>query len=80
MEFETKLESFDDKHVQKVRILKLFQISDFVPTAALRIIAYQYNARIYELRKSGYHIVSDKEDGKCGFRLVGWNYKKVMEQ
>lgn len=78
MEFTTTLDTFDDKHKQKERILKLFKLSEFVPTAALRLIAYQYNARIYELRKAGYHIVSDKEDGKCGFRLVGYDWRKVM--
>ena len=28
--------------------------------------------------KAGYHIVSDKEDGKCGFKLVGYDWRKVM--
>lgn len=54
---------------QRDKILKLLIDNDFVSTAQLRLFAYQYNARIYELRKSGFDIKTARKDGKWGFTL-----------
>ena len=67
---QTTVKQYDEHIDQRKRILKLLRDNDFVPTAQLRLIAYQYNARIYELRKKGYVIKSVKTP-KCGFMLIG---------
>lgn len=54
---------------QRGRILEMLRTHDFVPTASLRLFAYQYNARIFELRKAGHDIESCRQDGVVGFRL-----------
>lgn len=57
---------------QRDRILQMLKSRDFVPTAALRLFAYQYNARIKELRTQFGHdkIQSVRQDGVCGFRWM----------
>lgn len=62
---------YDDKCRQRDRILTLLKRNEFVSTAELRLIAYQYNARIYELRALGYVINSTHINGKYGFMLLG---------
>lgn len=62
---------------QRTLILHLLKKNDFVSTASLRIIAYQYNARIFELRNglhdnTQYHIESVRNNNKYGFVLCGW--------
>lgn len=58
-------------------ILKLLRHTDIVLTQQLRMFAYQYNARIYQLRRGHYDgkkylIEPCKDDqGRCGFRLLG---------
>jgi len=58
-------------HNQRSRILELLQKNKFVPTAQLRLIAYQYNSRLHELRKQNHNIISTKdEEGRWGFKLI----------
>lgn len=52
---------------QRSIMLKLFIQLDFVPSGMLRTFAYQYNARIYELRRLGYVIKATKKDGVFGY-------------
>ena len=59
-----------DHSCQRIRILKLLKTNDWVATSELRLFSYQYNARIFELRAKGYNIISSKQEGKCGFRLI----------
>lgn len=59
----------DEKSDQRKRILELLLNNDFVATATLRLFAYQYNARIYELRRKGWIIKSMRKDNKCGFTI-----------
>ena len=57
---------------QRDRILQMLKDHDFVSTSSLRLFAYQYNARIKELRVEFGHdkIISCKQDGVFGFRWV----------
>lgn len=61
---------------QREKILQLLQTGCFVSTASLRLFSYQYNARLYELRRGRhdgicYHIVKERDElGRCGFRMV----------
>jgi hypothetical protein len=60
---------------QRERILQMLLKGEFVPTAVFRVFAYQYNARILELRRGmhdghEYDIRSMRdEQGRCGFKL-----------
>jgi len=54
---------------QRGLILALLRYFPFVPTSCLRDLSYQYNARIYELRRFGHNIKAIKNDGVCGFML-----------
>ena len=65
------LQKNDSGFNQRKRILNLLRKNEFVPTAQLRLFSYQYNARIYELRKAGWHILATKQDGRYGFELTG---------
>jgi len=65
------LELFDERTAQRERILELLKKNNFVKTSTLRIIAYQYNARIFELRQIGYIIESCRENNICGFKYIG---------
>lgn len=74
------IETFEH-NTQRKKILKMLKNQDFVPTASLRLFAYQYNARIKELREGKenniiYNIISTKQDGKHGFSLYRWKYGK----
>ena len=65
------------RNSQREQILKLLHKNNFVRTSHLRIIAYQYNARIYELRRGIhnnklYDIRACREEGIHGFKLLGW--------
>lgn len=65
------------RYSQRQKILNLLRKNNFVRTSHLRIIAYQYNARIYELRKGMhdnlfYDIRSCRENSIHGFKLLGW--------
>lgn len=59
-------------------ILKLLKAQDFVKTATLRMFSYQYNARIYELRRGLYdgkeYLINKAKDhlNNYGFVLLGW--------
>lgn len=74
---ETQLQLFFIKEVegnthktQRNTILKLLEGTSFVPTQLLNQMGiYQYNARIYELRRLGYDIHSTQKDGVYGFEL-----------
>jgi hypothetical protein len=57
---------------QRNKILDLLINNDFVKTSYLlnEVKAYQYNARIKELRKEGYNIVSDRYNGVFGFKII----------
>lgn len=60
---------------QRDRIYDMLQNNDFVPTAALRLFAYQYNARIKELREiyGQDRIIACRQDGKYGFKWLNEN-------
>jgi len=60
------------KKSQSDRIWDMLQKNDFVSTASLRLFAYQYNARIKELRELYGHdsIVACKQEGVYGIRMV----------
>ena len=66
---QTDLTDYSETQTQRERIKQLLLKHRFVPTAALRLFAYQYNTRIFELRKEGWPIQRAREDGKCGFTL-----------
>jgi len=54
---------------QRERILGLFRKKGYCYTQELIMAGiYQYNARIKELRGLGYHIISERINGRCGFR------------
>ena len=59
---------------QKQRILHLLADSRRVSNAALNRICFRYGARIMELRRAGFEIVSERDKVKDGglwwFRLV----------
>ena len=66
------LEVYESRSGQRQRMLNLLKSFEFIPTAMLRQFSYQYNARIFELRKMGYEIIAMKdENGRCGFMLTG---------
>ena len=67
---QTGINQYNERVGQRKRILKLLNENLFVPTAQMRLVAYQYNARIHELRKEGYQIRSIRTP-KCGFELIG---------
>lgn len=67
---QLEIGNFEHK-AQRKKILDLLNKKDFVPTAVLRQFAYQYNARIFELREKGYIIKAEKIDNRHGFRLLG---------
>jgi hypothetical protein len=52
------------------RLFLLFQDNQWHSNdEVIALAGKQYNARIFELRKEGYSIVSSKLDGKYGFRI-----------
>lgn len=57
------------QEIQIKRVLNLLRTMDFVPTYILQHASSQYNARIYDLRRMGYNIISKKIGGKPGFVL-----------
>lgn len=70
-------ESERNRKSQRDRILALLKKKDWVPTSVLRQMAYQYNARILELRRGlhddkAYDIQSVRQDDKYGYVLQGW--------
>jgi hypothetical protein len=72
---QMKLGVWDSRNSQCKRILELLQSRDFVLTTTIRLIAPQYNARIYELRNGMYDgekyiIESEYRNGATGYRLV----------
>lgn len=65
---------FDDRCTQRDIILALLMRKSFVPTSLLRLRAYQYNTRIFELRRGqhdgiAYDIKSVMVDGIYGYSL-----------
>jgi hypothetical protein len=68
---QTSVNLFDEHKSQRNRMIELFESKPFVSTAELRLFSYQYNARIFELRQLGYSIFKAKQNGKCGFCLIG---------
>lgn len=60
---------------QRQRILEMLLDHPIVLSAELRLFAYQYNARIYELRKGmhdglEYNIISLRDEkGRSGYKL-----------
>lgn len=72
MTTQITMSAYDERTEQRTRILELFEQLGFVPTSVLRMVAYQYNARIFELRRPpfNYNIVRANENGRCGFRMV----------
>jgi len=64
--FDTEIKRHDN---QRDTILNLLKKHDFVPTARLRLFAYQYNTRIFELRRIWYNIISLSQNGKRGYKL-----------
>lgn len=66
------LELWNPRHTQRNKILTLLKSKNFVSTSVLRMVAYQYNARIKELRSMGYVIESCRNMGRSGFKLLGW--------
>jgi len=63
-----------NREQQRIKILKVLKSRLFVPTAYLSTIAYQYNARIYELRHglhdgTMYKIKSIKQNDSWGYGL-----------
>jgi hypothetical protein len=68
----------NNRRSQCKTILKLFKQNDVVLTQQLRMFAYQYNARIYQLRRGLYdgkkYLIEKCKDelDRCGFKLLGW--------
>ena len=68
-----------NKHnTQCSKMLKAFKDREWVSTAYLRSFAYQYNARILELRTGKFdgknHYIKAEKCGKLnGFRYLGYN-------
>ena len=68
---QTPITLFDDHSTQREKIIELLTKNNFVPTYVLLNIvhAYQYNARIKELRQLGHNIVSIRYNGVFGFKI-----------
>ena len=69
---QTPITIFDDHSTQREKIVELLEKNEFVPTSILLNVvhAYQYNARIKELRQLGHNIVSIRYNGVFGFKIV----------
>lgn len=61
------------KLVQQKEIISTLMREDWVSTDKMKRIAAQYNARIYELRKRGFDILSKKRNGRFGYILMMYN-------
>lgn len=68
------MEEFTNRQSQAARILKLLQQKRSVTNTELNGIAFRYGARIFDLRKQGYKIISSQvKKGVWVFTYVGRN-------